>query len=285
MEGVKLDGKTVIVTGSNTGIGKQTVLELARRGARVIMACRSLEKAEDARRDIVAEAGSNNVVCMQLDVSSLQSVKRFAEKFNQEESRLDLLVNNAGVWALERSVTADGFEIHFGTNHLGHFYLTYLLMDKLKASAPSRIVTVSSSLHKGNKLVFDDLQFEHGWSSQPAYGRSKSANILFTVQLSKILAGTGVTAYSLHPGVVSTELSRNFNPYLMRLITCCFGCCYKTPEQGARTTLYCCLEPRIASHSGRFYEDCHETRAADHATDGASAERLWNISMELCKLT
>jgi len=284
MDRVKLTGKTVIVTGSNTGIGKETAKELAKRGARVVLACRNAERGNAAVREIIEDTKNENVVCQILDLSSLSSIKKFADDFNQNETRLDILVNNAGIWVTERSDTPDGFETEFGTNHLGHFYLTNLLLQKLKASTPSRVVTVSSKLHTRGKLNFEDLQFEQNWSAMVAYSRSKAANALFSVHLAKILAGTGVTTYSMHPGVIQTELSRNYTGCIKCLYTYCIACCLSTPEQGARTTLYCCLEPSIAEHTGRYYEDCRETAAASHASNAETAEKLWKISCELCHI-
>jgi retinol dehydrogenase-12 len=284
MEDVKLDGKTVLVTGANSGIGKETARDLARRGARVIMGCRNRERGEEARRDIIASTKNEHVHVKILDLSSLQSVEQFADEFNNSEAHLHLLVNNAGLWVTQRQLTMDGFEMEIGTNHLGHFYLTYLLLDKLKSSTPSRVVNVSSNLHARGKLKLNDLQFEHGWGAMEAYARSKTANILFTVHLAKILAGTGVTTYALHPGVIKTELARNYGSCLESMYACCFGCCLKTPVQGAATTLYCCLEPTIADHTGRYYSGCHETTASSHATDAELAEKLWAVSCQLCKI-
>jgi len=202
-----------------------------------------------------------------VDLSSLESIKKFAEEFNKNESRLDILINNAGVYTSERRETTDGFEMMFGTNHLGHFYLTYLLLDKLKSSAPSRVVIVASEAHERSKLNFDDLQVTKKFSNFEAYGRSKTANILFGVQLAKVLEGTGVTVYSLHPGVIKTDIIRDYDDKcdcLICLFRCLFICCpcmTKNIEEGAQTTLYCAMEPSIAQHSGRYYNDSHEKKA------------------------
>jgi len=290
MNSVKLTGKTVIVTGANTGIGIETARELARRGARVILACRNQERGDQAKREIIESTKNENVVVQILDLSSLESIKKFATEFNANESRLDLLVNNAGVYTAERRETAEGFEMMFGTNHLGHFYLTYLLLDKLKESAPSRVVIVSSSGHESEKLNFDDLQLTRKFVPFEGYCKSKTANVLFGVHLAKVLEGTGVTVYSLHPGIIKTEIIRDYDDKcdcLICLFKCLFICCpcmTVTPEGGAQTTLYCCLEQSIAQHSGLYYQNSCQSKAKSHATDPVLAERLWKISAELCRI-
>jgi len=287
----KLDGKTIIVTGANTGIGKETARELARTGARVILACRSLQRAEDARKEIVDDTKNENVVVKVLDLGSLQSVRDFAVDINANEARLDMLVNNAGVFTNESKVTQDGFEMMFGTNHLGHFLLTNMLLDKLKACTPSRIVNVSSLGHENYPLVLDDLEAKN-CNRMNAYGRSKSANILFTVQLASMLEGTGVTTYSLHPGFVKTELGRDIKCLNNACCLCCLGCLWrclqgegmKNPLEGASTTLYCCLEPSLADVSGRYYANCKEKAAKPHATNPETAQKLWDVSLSLVGL-
>ena len=209
----KMNEKTVIITGANTGIGKETAMDLATRGARVIIACRDEGKAQAALKDIKERSGSNSVVFKKLDLASLASVRKFASEILQEEDRLDVLVNNAGVMWTPHLLTEDGFELQFGVNHLGHFLLTMLLLDRIKETPNSRIVNVSSHGHYGGSLDFDDMMWEkkpYSWSF--AYFRSKLANVMFTSELARRLAGTGVTVYSLHPGSISTELDR----YLLR---------------------------------------------------------------------
>ena len=207
----KLDGKTVIITGANTGIGKETAIDLARRGARVIIACRSAEKGEEALMEVRAKSGNDHVVFRRLDLASLESVRQFASKVLEEEPTIDILVNNAGVMACPYSKTEDGFEMQFGVNHLGHFLLTNLLLDRLKESPAARIVNVSSTAHRRvDAINFDDLNSEKSYNRMAAYGQSKLANILFTRSLAKRLVGTSVIANCLHPGVIRTELGRHF---------------------------------------------------------------------------
>ncbi len=205
----KMNGKTVIITGANTGIGRETALDLARRGARVIIACRDENKALDALNYIKSGSANENVVFKQLDLASLSSVRRFASEVLREEERIDVLINNAGVMFTPHLLTEDGFEMQFGVNHLGHFLLTMLLLDRIKDTPNSRIVNVSSLAHMPGYLDFKDMMWEKNYSWMLAYCRSKLANIMFTNELARQLEGTGVTVYSLHPGSIRTELVRH----------------------------------------------------------------------------
>jgi len=291
----RIDGKTVLITGANTGIGKETALDLARRGGRVILACRSIQKGETAAAEIREELGlkktDTRVSVLQIDLASLQSVRQFAEQFKKKEKRLDVLINNAGVMSLgfePRSTTKDGFESTFGVNHLGHFLLTNLLLDVIKASAPSRIITVSSLVHEWApyKVNFDDLNLEKEYNADHAYRQSKLANILFSHQLAKKLANTGVTTYSLHPGVVRTELTREIPkfPILSQLLYAATWPFFKTPLEGAQTQICCAVEPAFAAHTGRYYSDCVEKEPTVEARNDVSAQKLWDISEKLVKL-
>ncbi|XP_022283202.1 retinol dehydrogenase 13 isoform X2 [Canis lupus baileyi] len=205
-----IPGKTVIVTGANTGIGKQTALELARRGGNIILACRDMEKCEAAAKEIRGETLNHRVSAWHLDLASLKSIREFAAKIIEEEEQVHILVNNAAVMRCPHWTTKDGFEMQFGVNHLGHFLLTNLLLDKLKASAPSRIINLSSLAHVAGHIDFDDLNWEkRKYDTKAAYCQSKLAVILFTKELSRRLQGTGVTVNALHPGVARTELGRH----------------------------------------------------------------------------
>ena len=205
----KLTGKTAIITGANTGIGLETAIDFAKRGCRVILACRSVERGLAAVDEVKKRANSEDVVFVQLDLASLQSVHDFSTKILEEEAHIDLLINNAGVMVPPYTLTKDGFELQFGVNHLGHFLLTNLLLERIKESPSARIVNVSSLVHQWGKINFDDLKSEHSYNALGAYSQSKLANVLFTRQLAKHLKGTSVTTYSLHPGVIS--LSRHVN--------------------------------------------------------------------------
>ena len=215
----RLDGKTVIITGANTGIGLETAVDLAKRNARVILACRSVERGEKAAVEVRKRSRNDNVVFRQLDLASLESVRKFAGKILEEEPQIDILINNAGVVFPQRKLTKDGFEMHFGVNHLGHFLLTNLLLDRIKEAPSARIVNVSSGIVDiFGDIDFDNLNSERSFSQWKAYGMSKLSNILFTRSLAKRLKDTRVTVNCLHPGAITTELGRNMmNPFLVRI--------------------------------------------------------------------
>ena len=284
-----LEGKTVIVTGANTGIGKETALDLATRGARVIMACRNLRKAEDALKEIVQKSGNKNIVAKRLDLASLKSVREFAEDVNNNEARLDVLVNNAGLFAKTLTTTEDGFETSMGVNHLGHFLLTNLLLDLLKKSAPSRIVVVSSGAHSNWPFTTTGFNFENmnggiNYSPFAAYGQSKLANILFTRELARRLNGTGVTANSLHPGAIKTDIARDL-PILMHIFfNYIFPHFAKTSYEGAQTSIHVAVSEELDGVTGLYFADCKEKKPGETALDDEAAQKLWQVSAELVGL-
>ncbi|XP_030632265.1 dehydrogenase/reductase SDR family member 13b.1 [Chanos chanos] len=287
---VKLHGKTVIITGSNTGIGRATAVDLARRGARVILACRNQVRAEAAVAIVKRESRSNNVVFMHLDLASLKSVRAFAENFLKTESRLDLLINNAGIYM--QGTTEDGLGLMFGVNHLGHFLLTNLLLERLKECGPSRIVNVSSLGHNLGSIDFNCLSKhkELGvgnspWDVLKIYCHSKLCNVLFTYELAKRLQGTNVTCYSLHPGVIDTELSRYVNPTFRKMMKPISTLFFKDVEAGSQTTLYCALQEGIESLSGCYFSECAVRSVKPEARDDAVAKKLWEVSEKLCGLS
>ncbi|XP_068141280.1 retinol dehydrogenase 12 [Drosophila tropicalis] len=283
----RIDGKVVIVTGCNTGIGKETVLELARRGAKIYMACRDPGRCEAARVEIVDRTRNQQLFNRTLDLGSLESVRNFVTRFKAEESRLDILINNAGIMACPRSLTADGFEQQFGVNHLGHFLLTNLLLDRLKQSSPSRIVVVSSAAHIFGKINRDDLMGERKYSKFfGAYSQSKLANILFTRKLSTLLKETNVTVNCCHPGVVRTELNRHFaGPNWMKncLKVVSLGI-FKTPRAGAQTSLRLALDPSLEKSTGGYYADCMRWPLVPWARNSETADWLWRESEKLVGL-
>ncbi|KAL1131361.1 hypothetical protein AAG570_010978 [Ranatra chinensis] len=259
---VRLDGKTAIVTGSNTGIGKVTVKELYKIGARVIMACRDTNKANITMEEIKKEAEScekvGEIIIHHLDLTSLTSVRKCAQEILSTEEKLHLLINNAGIMMVPKGKTEDGFETQFGVNHLGHFLFTNLLLDRIINSAPARIINLSSSAHERGSMNWDDLNWERRrYSAFGAYAQSKLANYLFTVELAERLKGTGVTAYSVHPGYVKTDLGRYLDEtyfsgtrFLAKMF---FSAVYKTPEEGALTTLHCALNEEAGQETGLYY--------------------------------
>ena len=208
-----MDGKTVIVTGGNTGIGKETAVDLAERGAKVILACRDETRAEAAVAEIKKRSGSELVLFRKLDLASLASVRQFSERILREEPQIHVLINNAGVMFPPYTVTEDGYELTFAVNHLGHFLLTLLLLDRIKSSPSSRILIISSYAHYPGSLDFSDMMWKKRYQPQFAYMHSKLANVMFAWELAKHLVGTGVTVYAIHPDSVNTELPRHLQTY------------------------------------------------------------------------
>uniref|UniRef100_A0A3P8VWS4 Si:ch211-107o10.3 n=1 Tax=Cynoglossus semilaevis TaxID=244447 RepID=A0A3P8VWS4_CYNSE len=284
----RLDGKTVLITGANTGIGKETALDMAHRGARVILACRDLTRARIAADDIRQKSGNGNVVVKKLDLASLRSVRDFSKDIQESEERLDILINNAGIMRCPKWQTVEGFEMQFGVNHLGHFLLTNSLLDLMKKSTPSRIVVVSSLAHESGEISFDDINLDNDYCPRRSYQQSKLANVLFARELAARLQGTGVTVYSLHPGVIRTELGRYYIPtlplwkrILVKPLVMLF---LKTPWEGAQTTIYCAVDESVANQSGLYYSDCAPKQPAPQALDDAAAKKLWDISASMVGL-
>ena len=279
-----MTGKVCLVTGANSGIGKVTALELARMGATVVMICRSQQKGEAAQAEIREATGNPNVDLLLADLSSQQSIREVAAAFKSRYDRLHLLVNNAGAMSMQRTVTVDGLETTFAVNHLGYFLLTNLLLDLIKASAPARIVNVSSDAHKIGPMPFDDLQGEKKYHGFRAYGYSKLANILFTVELARQLEGTGVTVNCLHPGMVDTNFGKGNGlklpwpfGWIMRKLTI-------SPEKGAETSLYLATSPAVEGVTGKYFAKKRLAKPSRAAQDSEAARRLWQVSLELTGL-
>ncbi|KAL5276108.1 RDH13 family protein [Megaselia abdita] len=288
---IRIDGKVVVITGCNTGIGKETALDLAKRGGKIYMACRDYEKCEAARIEIIGKSGNQNVFNRTLDLSSLRSVRAFCHQFLQEEERLDILINNAGVLgdSKVRQLTEDGFEMHFGVNHLGHFLLTNLLLDAIKKAAPSRIVVVTSLMYAAARIDKDDINLEKSYKGMDAYSKSKLANLLFTKELASRLEGSGVTVNCCHPGIVKTDISRNvltgeesnFQKGLMNVCTKLF---FKTAKSGAQPSIRLALEPSLEGKSGGYYFDACQAPVMKKAKDPKMMKWLWGVSEELVGL-
>ncbi len=283
------NGKIAIVTGGNSGLGRITALELARHGAQVVVASRNVDKGEAAAEEIHAEAGGQRPRVVALDLGSLESVRQFAGQFSGE--RVDLLVNNAGIMMTPRESTSDGFELQFGTNHLGHFALTGLLLDALGRSDSARVVTLSSNEHRGGKLDFDDLQLERGYSPRGSYQRSKLANAVFAVELDRRLraAGSPVLSVFAHPGYSATNLQSTGPTGVARAAMAISNrVLAQSAERGALPTLYAATAPDVAG--GDYYgpDGFSELRgfpkkveAIPDAYDKEIGRRLWQASEEL----
>lgn len=279
-----MQDKICIVTGANSGIGKVTARELAKMGATVVMVCRSQERGQAAQAEIKAASHNDSVDLMLADLSSQAAIRRLAQSFKEKYQQLDVLVNNAGAVFMQRRLSEDGLEMTFALNHLGYFLLTNLLLDVIKASAPARIVNVSSEAHRGRKINFDDLQGEQSYSGYNDYGQSKLANILFTYELARRLEGSGVTVNCMHPGFVGSNFARN-NGLLARVAMTLLRPFARSPEKGAETAVYLASSPQVEGVSGHYFIDKEEATSSPESYDEAVAQRLWQVSMELTGLT
>jgi NAD(P)-dependent dehydrogenase (short-subunit alcohol dehydrogenase family) len=278
-----LAGRTCLVTGATSGIGEETALGLARRGARVVIVGRSRQRGERSLARICAESGNDAARLLLADLASLAEIRRLAQQVLEACPRLQLLVNNAALVTLRRTTTVDGFETMFAVNHLAYFALTNLLLERLVASAPARIVSVASNAHRYGRIDLDDLQSERRFGPMHSYGRTKFANILFTTELARRLEGTGVTANCLHPGGVATRLGRD-NGLLGRLATGLLKPFLLSPARGAACSLHLATAPELEGVSGRYFAKLRETRPSPGAQDPELARRLWQLSAELTGL-
>jgi len=276
-----LEDRVFLVTGANSGIGKATALGLARLGGTVVMACRSATRGEAARQDVVRDSGNSSVYLEIVDLASEESTRSFAEEFQRKYPRLDVLINNAGVYTAHREVTPDGLERTFEVNYLSGFLLTHLLLDLLKKSAPSRIVNVSSSAHSGGTIHFDDLQGEQRYGGFGAYGQSKLAQVLFTRELARRLEGTRVTVNACHPGVIRTNLGMGGTSAVVRFVRLFF----KGPEKGAQTPIYLAVSPEVERVTGQYFANKHVREPSRAAQDPDVARRLFDVSAELAHLS
>ena len=270
-----LAGHVALVTGANTGIGRVTARELARRGAHVFIACRSAQRAQPVVDEIRAATGSDKIELLSLDLGNLASVRACAQAFLARELPLHLLINNAGIAGAKGS-SASGFELAFGVNHVGHFLLTQLLLDCLKHSAPARIVTVSSQAHyRAPGIDWDAVrQPTRSATGLPEYGVSKLANALFSAELGRRLAGSGVSTYALHPGVVASDVWRSV-PWPFRSL---MKLAMISTEEGAATTLHCATSGDVTQETGLYYDKCRVKQPSRLAQDPALAAELWKRS-------
>jgi NAD(P)-dependent dehydrogenase (short-subunit alcohol dehydrogenase family) len=297
LDGIDLAGRLAVVTGGSGGLGAETARALASKGASVIIAARDLGKANAVADQIRASTGNDGVSVGPLDLGSLASVRSFAEWFLAGHDSLQLLINNAGVMACPYGTTTDGFELQFGTNHVGHFLLTGLLAPALVGGAPARVVNLSSRGHQLSPVVFDDIGFQaRPYEKWSAYGQSKTANVLFTVELDRRLADRGVRAFAVHPGVIPTDLSRHMDAAdfeFVRNRSASGGgrAAMKTVASGAATSVYAATAPELEDRGGLYLEDCHVVDVNDdpsvlsgvrsYAVDIDAARRLWTVSEEM----
>jgi retinol dehydrogenase 14 len=275
-----LTGKVSIVTGANSGIGKETARGLATLGATVVMVCRDPERGRRALSEIKETSRNDKVELLTCDLASQKSIRQFANDFKKTHARLDCLINNAGVFNRYRSLTEDGLEATFAVNHLAYFLLTNLLLDLIKRSAPARIINVSSATHKYGAINFDDLQNELNYRAFAAYSNSKLANVLFTYELARRLEGSRVTANCLHPGGVATNI---FNT-LPKPVEAAIKLVTISPERGARTSVYLASSPEVEGVTGKYFVKKSATKSSNASYNEGTARRLWAASAKLTGL-
>ncbi|MHA7963843.1 SDR family oxidoreductase [Paenibacillus sp. CAU 1782] len=275
-----MSGKIVLVTGANAGMGLAAVIELAKAGAEVVMACRSKQRGEEARAKALAQSGAAHIELMLCDLGNFASIASFCALFAEKYSRLDVLINNAGVVSLKRELTDDGYESMLGVNHLGHYLLTNKLLGLLLASPQGRIVVVSSGAYKIGRIHFQDINLQHGFNVAKGYSQSKLANILFTRELARRLEGSKVTVNCLHPGAVGTSLGVNRDTGFGKSMHALLRPFFLTPLEGAETMLYLASSEEGGASSGNYYYKRKRQKLSARALDDEAAKRLWDWSEE-----
>jgi NAD(P)-dependent dehydrogenase (short-subunit alcohol dehydrogenase family) len=280
-----MKGKICVVTGSNSGIGRETALALANMGATVVMAVRNQERGQKARNEIVDRTGNNATDMMICDVSSKESIRNFAKTFTSKYDRLDVLINNAGAVFFKRQTTHDGFESTLAVDYLGPFLLTHELLLLLKSSAPSRIINVSSGLHKSGKVDLDDLQSEKGYGGMKVYSNAKLMLIMFTYMLARRLEGTGITVNAVLPGFVATNLGKGGGSLRQSIAFKLVRPMQINAKRGAETSVYLASSDEVKNVTGKCFAKKKETKTNPISYDQELQERLWNKTIELLELT
>ena len=276
-----MQGKNCLITGANSGIGKATAIGLAKEWATIIMVCRDKERGEKAKKEIIELTNNKNVELFLCDLSSQEDIRKFVSEFKGKYQTLHVLINNAGVMISKRIISDEGLEMNFAVNHLAPFLLTNLLLDMLKKSAPSRIINVSSGLHKRGKIDFEDLQNENKKTALfKMYGDSKLALMLWSYELSRRLEGTNVTINTVHPGVVNTNLGRHQSKFSQG-----FGkLFFKKPEKGAETSIYLASSPEVEGITGKYFVKKEPRKSSKESYNEEYAKRIWDISAKMTGL-
>lgn len=275
-------GKTCMITGATSGIGRSTAIELGTAGAHLVLVCRNRERGEELVREITAN-GNPEVELMLADLESQAQIRKLAADFLATRKPLHVLINNAGVFNLKRKITSDGIEEVFAVNHLAYFLLTMLLLERIKESAPARIINIASDLHQRATMKFEDLGGERSYGGFASYAQSKLGNVLFTYELARRLARSGVTVNCVHPGAVATNLARN-NGTLATVAWKLIGAFMKSPDDGARTQVYLALAPELEGVTGKYFIDSKEARSSAESRDAGVARRLWDVSAQMTGL-
>jgi NAD(P)-dependent dehydrogenase (short-subunit alcohol dehydrogenase family) len=280
-------GKTIVVTGATSGIGRVTAAALAKLGAVVYCVGRDSQRTQDTVAAIQKESANPQVYGLLADLASFRQIRNLADEIRQRTPCLDVLVNNAGALFLQRKLSQDGVELSFALNHLAYFLLTNLLLDLLKSTAPeageARIVNVSSAAHMGSKIHFDDLQFQHGYRGMRVYSQSKLTNVLFTYELARRLAGSGVTTNALHPGFVASRFATN-NGLLVKIGMSLMRFIAISPEEGAQTSIYLASSPEVKGVTGKYFVKCQPKRSDPASYNEDTSRRLWEVSAQMVGL-
>jgi retinol dehydrogenase-12 len=276
-------GRVCVITGASSGIGRATALAIARQGATLGLVCRDRGRGEETVAEIAAQTGNRDVTLFLADLAVQAEVRRVAADLLARLPRIHVLVNNAGVVNLRRTTTVDGIETVFAVNHLAYFLLTALLLERLRESAPARIVNVASDAHRWGPMRFDDLGWAQGYKPMRVYGQSKLANVLFTYELARRIEGSGVTANCCHPGAVATRLGHN-NGRIATILTGLLAPFFRSPAQGAATSVHLASSPAVEGVSGRYFSNCREARSSRASQDPEAARRLWQVSASMTGL-
>jgi NAD(P)-dependent dehydrogenase (short-subunit alcohol dehydrogenase family) len=279
----EMQGKVCLVTGATSGIGLATVGELARRGARILLVARNEQKCARVLRGLKDETGNQDIECLLANLSRKAEIERLAAQVHQAVPKLDVLVNDAGAVYMRRRLNADGIERTFALNHLAYFHLTLRLLDLLRSADQGRVINLTSAMHATAVLDFDNLQLEHGYGGLKAYRQSKLANLLFTYELARRLAGTPITVNAVHPGFVATNIGAN-NTSLYQLVKPILRLIAKSPAEGAETVIYLATSPEVEEISGSYFIDCEQVKSSPASYDEEAARRLWDRSLDLTGL-
>ncbi len=282
-----MQSKVAIVTGGNAGIGKQTAIGLAEKGISVVLFCRNEEKGKAAQKEIQAQTGNANIDFISCDLASLESVQKAAKKFRQKYDRLDLLINNAGLFFDHLTKTSDGFETQFQVNHLSHFYLTQLLLDLLKKSAPARIVNVSSAAHRGKNMDFENFAYgQEKYDGLDVYGQTKLANVLFAYEHTRRFQNDGIYSFALHPGVVRTQIgvknTKGWVNWGWKILTS-LPIFTISEKEGAATSLHAALSPELEGKGGKYLKNSKVIKSTKQSYNEETARELWDLSEKLLK--
>jgi NAD(P)-dependent dehydrogenase (short-subunit alcohol dehydrogenase family) len=279
----KMQGKIVIITGANSGIGKETARVLAKMGATIIIFCRNRERGEAALQELKKQTHSNNIELIIVDLADPDSIHNAVTQFKEKYNKLDVLINNAGLTLSKRQITSLGYEKTFAVNHLGHFLLTTLLLDTLKESAPSRIINVASNVHKFANLQFDDINQKSHYRGLLAYANSKLANLLFTYELARRLKGTGVTVNALHPGFVRTNFGKRGRNKFSKLFFKFARLFAISVKKGAKTSIYLASSPEVNGITGKYFIKSKPVKSSNVSYNLETQKRLWDLSERVFK--